>query len=105
MKKKIAIHWFRQDLRLSDNPALTKSAEHEAILPIYILDDDNAENHAIGGASRWWLHHSLQALNVSLGNKLSVYHGDPQTILDDILKRFDVSAVYWNRCYEPWRIH
>jgi deoxyribodipyrimidine photo-lyase len=105
MTKKIAIHWFRQDLRLSDNPALTKAAETEAVLPIYILDNDNAGNHVMGGASRWWLHHSLKALNASLGNKLSVYHGNPQTILDDILTRFDVEAVYWNRCYEPWRMH
>ena len=59
----------------------------------------------MGDASRWWLYHSLQALNASMGKRLSVYHGDPQTILDDILKRFDVEAVYWNRCYEPWRMH
>ena len=104
MTKKIAIHWFRQDLRLSDNPALIKAATHEAIIPIYILDDDNAGNHVMGRASRFWLHHSLQALNASMGNKLSVYHGNPQTILDAILKRFDVEAVYWNRCYEPWRM-
>ena len=105
MNKPIAIHWFRQDLRLSDNPALTKAARHEAVLPIYILDDGNAGNHAMGSASRWWLYHSLQALNTSLGNRLSVYHGNPQSILDEIVKRFDVEAVYWNRCYEPWRIH
>jgi len=105
MNVRIAIHWFRQDLRLSDNPALTKAAEHEAVLPIYILDDDNAGNHVMGGASRFWLHHSLRSLNASLGNRLSVYHGNPQTILDDILKHFDVEAVYWNRCYEPWRMH
>jgi deoxyribodipyrimidine photo-lyase len=105
MTKKIAIHWFRRDLRLSDNPALTKAAMHEAVLPIYILDDNNAGNHAMGSASRFWLHHSLQALNASIGNRLSVYHGNPQTILDAILKRFDIEAVYWNRCYEPWRMH
>ena len=105
MTKKIAIHWFRQDLRLSDNRALRKAAAHEKILPIYILDDDNAGNYAMGSTSRWWLHYSLQALSASLGNTLSVYHGNAQTILDDILMRFDVEAVYWNRCYEPWRIH
>ena len=103
--KKIAIHWFRQDLRLSDNPALTKATEHGVVLPIYILDDDNAGNHFMGSASRWWLHYSLEALNTSLDNKLSVYHGNPQTILDDILSRYGVDAIYWNRCYEPWRIH
>ena len=105
MTKKISIHWFRQDLRLSDNPALTKAAEHEAVLPIYILDDENAGNHVMGGASRWWLHHSLEALNLSLGGTLSVYQGNPQVVLDNILTCFDVEAVYWNRCYEPWRMH
>jgi len=105
MNERIVIHWFRQDLRLSDNLALTKAAEHEAVLPIYILDDDNSGKYIMGHASRWWLHHSLQALNTSLGKRLSVYHGNPQKILDDIIKRFDVEAVYWNRCYEPWRMH
>jgi deoxyribodipyrimidine photo-lyase len=105
MTKKIAIHWFRQDLRLSDNPALTKAAKHENTLPIYILDYKNAGDYCMGGASRWWLHHSLKALSESLSNRLSVYCGNPQMILDDILNRFSVEAVYWNRCYEPWRIH
>ena len=90
MNERIAIRWFRQDLRLSDNLALTKAAEHEAVLPIYILDDDNSGKYIMGHASRWWLHHSLQALNTSVGKRLSVYHGNPQKILDDIIKRFDV---------------
>ncbi len=103
MDKKIAIYWFRQDLRLSDNPALTKAVASGNVLPIYILDDHNSGTSAMGRASRWWLHHSLHALNESLGSKLSVYSGNPQDILDDIIKRFDVSAIYCNRCYEPWR--
>ncbi len=101
---KAAIHWFRQDLRLSDNPALRKAAQHEAVLPIYILDDENAGEYTMGGASRWWLHHALKSLDASLGHTLSVYFGSPQSVLDDLLTRFDIEAVYWNRCYEPWRI-
>lgn len=104
MNERIAIHWFRQDLRLSDNPALTKAAEHGAVLPIYILDDEHSGQYKMGGASRWWLHYSLEALNASLNNKLSIYCGDPQSILADIIKRLDIEAVYWNRCYEPWRM-
>lgn len=104
MPEKIAIHWFRQDLRLSDNPALTQAAKHGQVLPIYILDDVNAGEYAMGGASRWWLHHSLKALNASLDDMLSVYRGHPYDILNDLIVRFDVEAVYWNRCYEPWRI-
>ena len=104
MIQKIVIYWFRQDLRLFDNPALTEAAKHQSVLPIYILDDENAGKYTMGSASRWWLYYSLNALNSSLNNKLSVYYGDPQNILDDLLTRFDVEAVYWNRCYEPWRI-
>ena len=39
MNKPIAIHWFRQDLRLSDNPAFYEASKESAVLPVYILDD------------------------------------------------------------------
>ncbi len=64
------IVWFRQDLRLSDNPALTLAAKEGAVLPIYILDEEGAGDHATGSASKWWLHHSLTALNESLKGAL-----------------------------------
>ena len=103
MKRNIAIHWFRQDLRLSDNSALHEAAKQYRILPIYILDDKNAGKHCMGGASRWWLHHSLAALHESLGSNLYVFSGDPEPILLNLVKQYDVKAIYWNRCYEPWR--
>ncbi|MBC6414279.1 MAG: deoxyribodipyrimidine photo-lyase [Chromatiales bacterium] len=104
MNKDIAIHWFRQDLRTADNPALTLATKHSYVLPIYILDDDNAGAYAMGSASRWWLHHSLASLNRSLNNMLSLYQGQPAAILQEIVARFDVKHIYWNRCYEPWCI-
>ena len=104
MTATVAIHWFRQDLRLADNPALTHAARHSAILPIYILDDASAGAHALGGASRCWLHHSLAALDASLGGKLAIYSGNPQLILDQLRARHNVAAIYWNRCYQPWQI-
>lgn len=104
MQQKLVIHWFRQDLRLSDNPALHEAAKRASVLPIYILDDENPSEHRIGAASRWWLHHSLTSLNNSLEGKLSVYRGNPKDILMRLVKQYDVEAIYWNRCYEPWRI-
>ena len=59
MSDSVHIHWFRQDLRLSDNPSLSAAAANGAVLPVYILDDANAGDHRMCGASRWWLHHSL----------------------------------------------
>ncbi|UTW44341.1 deoxyribodipyrimidine photo-lyase [bacterium SCSIO 12696] len=103
MTDDLAIIWFRQDLRLSDNPALALAAQHKRVLPIYILDEGSAGEYAMGGASRWWLHHSLTSLNESLQGNLSVYCGDPAIIIGELVKRLGVTAVYWNRCYEPWR--
>ena len=98
------IHWFRQDLRLNDNPALFDAARIGAILPVYILDDVNAGEYFIGAASSWWLHHSLISLNASLHGNLRVYRGNPANILLEIAKNHSIDSIYWNRCYEPWQI-
>lgn len=49
MKKNLTILWFRQDLRLSDNPALIAAVEKGAVLPVYILDDKNSAEWKMGG--------------------------------------------------------
>ncbi len=103
MSEKIAIHWFRQDLRILDNPALVNATQLQNVLPIYILDDVHAGSYAIGSASRWWLHYSLNSLAQSLGGKLSVYQGNPIEILKDLITRFEIGRVCWNRCYESWQ--
>ena len=104
MKNPKALHWFRQDLRLTDNPALHEASKHVEVLPVYILDDINSGEHSMGDASRFWLHHSLNDLSNNLNQNLSLYEGDPLQILLDIITRFKIDVVYWNRCYEPWRI-
>lgn len=104
MPKQTAIMWFRQDLRLVDNPALRRASETGKVMPIYILDDINPGPYAMGGASRWWLHHSLTALHHDLEEKLNLFIGDPKTIILELVKQYPISAVFWNRCYEPWRI-
>ncbi len=104
LAKNINVMWFRQDLRLADNPALTKALEDGKTLPIFILDDFNSKEHVNGAASKWWLHHSLIKLNKSLKNKLCFFRGNPIDILDEINKQFEISNIFWSRCYEPWRI-
>jgi len=69
----LTIHWFRQDLRLSDNPSLSAAAENGNVLPIYIVDDYNSGHHTMGEASRVWLHYSLKELNESLGGSFRVF--------------------------------
>jgi len=98
------IMWFRQDLRLTDNPALSHAVEQGTIIPIYILDDENAGDRKMGAASRWWLHYSLTDLNNSLRDHLQFLKGDAFEIIKEIVNNNDVEGIYWNRCYEPWRI-
>lgn len=99
------IVWFRQDLRLKDNPALSAAAQSgRPLLFLYILDDDNAQGWAMGGASRWWLHQSLARLSDSLGGRLCFEKGDVAQILPKLIEDTGAAGVYWNRCYEPWRI-
>jgi deoxyribodipyrimidine photo-lyase len=100
------IVWFRQDLRLSDNPALSEAVKSGLpVIPIYVLDDDSAAEWKMGGASRVWLHHSLHALDKSLQGKLRVFKGKADILLPKIIQECQASSVYWNRCYEPWRIN
>lgn len=102
MKTKTLL-WFRQDLRLSDNPALHEAAKNGAIMPIYILDE-TMEDFKMGEASRWWLHKSLQDLDAALNNSLNFYKGKAIDVIISLVKDHNIDAVYWNRCYEPWRI-
>ena len=71
------IVWFRQDLRLDDNPALSAAARQGVpVLPVFVLDDGNAAGWRLGAASRWWLHQSLASLGKSLKGALALYRGD-----------------------------
>ena len=98
------IVWFRQDLRLRDNPALAAAAAKGGVVPIFILEDLTSASHRrLGGAGRWWLHHSLAALRDDLG-QLRLFRGAPCDLLPAIIKEVQASAVYWNRCYEPYAI-
>lgn len=109
MSRPIHLLWFRHDLRLADNPALSEAAKHCAnnkgiLLPVFIYDTSVDSSVTLGGASKWWLHHSLTALNDSLDGKLQVFRGDASELLLKLIEEFECEHVYWNRVYEPQQI-
>ncbi len=98
------IVWFRLDLRLADNPALTAAAATgRSVIPLYILDDALA-GETPGAASRWWLHHSLDALGAQLrdlGSRLVLRRGGAEEVLAGLIGETGADALFWNRRYEP----
>lgn len=100
--------WFRQDLRLRDQPGLAAAlATGAPVAAVYILDDAAPGRWAMGGASRWWLHHSLAALAASLrplNIDLQLLHGPAHAVLLSLADEIGAGAVFWTRQYEPYAI-
>ena len=104
MSTPTTIVWFRQDLRIADQPALRRAVDRGRVIPVYIWAPEEEGDWPPGGASRWWLHHSLASLDEQLrerGSRLIIRRGPTQATLDELLEETGATAVYWNRRYEP----
>jgi deoxyribodipyrimidine photo-lyase len=103
-----AIVWFRDDLRLADNPALhAAAATRRPLVCVYIHDEQTPGIRSLGGAARWWLHGSLQALDEALtkhGGRLTILRGAGADTLPKLATALGAQCVYLNRRYdEPGR--
>jgi len=102
------IVWFRNDLRLRDNPALAHAAASgRPVVPLFVLDEESDGVRALGGAAKWWLHRSLTALQASLGERgaeLVLRRGPAHDILLHVIEETGAGAVFWNRLYGPHEI-
>jgi deoxyribodipyrimidine photo-lyase len=100
----VTLVWFRRDLRLDDNPALEAAAKRGPIVPLFIWAPEEEHPWEPGAASRWWLHHSLEAFSASLASKgvpLVIRRGPSLDTLRSVAEEYGVTHVCWNRCYEP----
>ncbi|WP_414462163.1 cryptochrome/photolyase family protein [Hyphomicrobium sp. DY-1] len=106
MTESATIVWFRNDLRLHDHPALTAAVKRGGpVIALFILDDAAAGRWKLGGASRWWLTKSLEALSHDIaqrGARLILRRGDTESILKRLVDESGVTAIYVTRSYEPW---
>jgi deoxyribodipyrimidine photo-lyase len=102
------ILWFRNDLRLTDSAALTAAAATGSpVICAFVLDDAACGAWKAGGASRWWLHHSLTALDAALrkaGNRLICRTGRAVNVIAELADEAGARAVYLSRRYEPWAV-
>ncbi len=97
------IIWFKNDLRLLDNPIINYAARtNKPLIPIYILD--KTETCQPGATSSLWLHHSLNSLNKDLntiGSQLIIRQGDSLKIIQDLIAETNADEIIWNKRYEP----
>ncbi len=97
--------WFRQDLRLADNPALQAGlASGRPLALVYVLEQADQNPWAWGSASRWWLHGALAALAASIEERcgrLILRRGAAETVIPALAQEIGATAVHWNRRYEP----
>ncbi len=96
--------WFRRDLRLDDNPALAEAAARGPIVPVFVHSPDEEAPWAPGAASRWWLHRSLEALELSLrkrGSRLILRRGPAAEALRGLARETGARAAVWARVWEP----
>lgn len=99
------IVWFRQDLRLDDQPALAAAiAQGGGVIPVYIWAPQEEGDWRAGGASQWWLHQSLNQLDQQLrsfGSRLIIRRGESLHELNQLIQETGAASVVWTRRYEP----
>jgi deoxyribodipyrimidine photo-lyase len=95
--------WLRDDLRIADNPALRAAVDRgEPFVVLFVLDEESRGIRPLGGAARWWLHHSLQSLSEhidDLGGTLVLRRGPAVAVVRTLVEEMDAGAVFWNRRY------
>jgi deoxyribodipyrimidine photo-lyase len=100
-----AIVWFRQDLRLGDNPALSFAAQSgKPLILVYINDESSYGRWPPGEAAQWWLHNSLNSLNEKLlqkDSRLILRSGKSTDVLTSLARTSGADLIVWNRRYEP----
>lgn len=109
MKYQLALHIFRRDLRLEDNTALIEALKTSAqVIPCFILDTRQIEKNPYKS------HHCIQFMANSLaeldsalqkqGGNLHVFHGIAEKIIEEILIKYKIQAVFFNRDYTPFSL-
>lgn len=98
----IVIHVFTRDFRLADNPSLFHANQFARVWPIYIYDYP-CDPFPPGEASRWWLYQSIMDVQSRLGGELSIFVGEFSKVIEDLVSRYPIKGVFWNRCFDEYR--
>ena len=109
MKSAVSIFWFRRDLRLQDNAGLFQALQSGyPVVPVFIFDRSILDALEDKDDRRVeFIHQSLSAMQeelTAIGSTLDVRYGTPRQVYEELLKDYEVKAVYTNHDYEPYAI-
>jgi deoxyribodipyrimidine photo-lyase len=103
---KKVIHWFRRDLRLADNTALSQAVRRaETVIPVFVFEEALRTGPDVGAARLAFLLRSVEALRqelATLNYPLVVAHGRSEIELPKLCQQFRAEAVFCNGRYEPY---
>lgn len=106
--KFINLFWFRRDLRLEDNNALSQALQKEIpVLPLFIFDSEILDELPKDDPRVTFIHEQLQTIRRKLlaqGSSLALYYGKPEAVFKKLLQEYKVSHVFTNHDYEPYAI-
>jgi deoxyribodipyrimidine photo-lyase len=102
----LALHWFRNDLRLRDNTALAQAArEADALLPVFVLDERILRSPRTGAPRVRFLLDCLARLARDLaarGRPLLLRRGDPVRVIPQLLRETRADLLSFNRDTSPY---
>jgi len=108
MNEKLAVFWFRRDLRLHDNAGLFQALKSgNPVLPVFIFDTQILENLQKDDARVSFIYQNLQKIREELlqyGSSMAIYHGKPKEVITQLIKDFPIAGVYTNHDYEPYAL-
>jgi len=106
---KTVIHWFRRDLRVSDNTALSEAVRRaQAVVPVFIFEDAFRTGPDVGTGRLAFLLQSVESLRknlAELGHTLVVRCGKSEEVLPQLCREMRGHAVFANKRYEPYAQH
>lgn len=107
MKRKVAIFWFRRDLRLADNHGLYEALKGPwPVLPIFIFDPFILSKLSNKSDARVaFILSALRDINQDLAqsnSSLYVKFEEPLTAFHQLDLEFDIQAIYTNHDYERY---
>ena len=108
MKDKVAVFWYRRDLRLYDNKGLSKALQSGyKVLPIFIFDKDIIDALPKDDARVNFIYNSLKEIDEKLKefrSSLLVINGKPYEVWQELIEADEIVEVYNNHDYEPYAI-